>query len=149
MPMDLTVDVGVVMSGSGLGAPEHRQSSLDLMKAVESETAFLLALDSKGRIRHQYNLMVKRGFGYYWLQRLAAKGSITVVKWKRLNRGAVVALVERHFDPEDMKYVETAAGTSCKILVSHDPDYSPSVRKVLRKSLGVKVLHAKEAADAE
>lgn len=144
MPIDLTVDVGVVMSGSALGDLQNSPSSLELMKAIESRPNWMLALDRRGRIRHQYEQKVKRGFGQDWLRRLATRNRIVFVPWQRLNRGIVTKLKEEHFDKEDFKYVETAAATDCKTLVSHDDDYSPAVRKTIRR-IPVHVVSADEA----
>ena len=144
MPIDLTVDVGVVMAGSGLGDLVHATSSLELMKAIESRPNWALAFDSRNRIKHQYEEMIKQGFGRDWLRRLATRGRIIIVPWERLNRGIQTALKEEHFDPEDRKYVETAAKTETKVLVSHDPDYSNSVRRIIRR-IHVYVASASEA----
>ena len=54
MIRDLTVDVGVLMSASGLGANEHHDASLALANRIVLEDAWGLALDSRGRIRYQY-----------------------------------------------------------------------------------------------
>ena len=144
MPLDLTVDVGVVMSASGLGAAGHREASLGLLKAIESRAQWLLALDSRGRIRYQYEEKVKQGFGEAWLRRLASTNRIAFVTCRKLDRGTVTRLKEDHFDPEDFKYVHTAASTQCKKLISHDPDYSHQVRKTLKR-VDVEVLTAEEA----
>jgi hypothetical protein len=49
-------------------------------------------------------------------------------------------------DPEDLKYyVRTVAATDCSILVTHDPDYSPAVRRILRDRLSVEVCDAEDA----
>ncbi len=133
LPLDLTVDVGILMSGSGLGDLAHQVWSLALMKGIESKPDWLLALDKRGRIRYQYEERVKQGFGRDWLRRLATRGRIVLIPWQRLNRGVVTALKEAHFDKEDFKYVETAAVTVCKVLVSHDPDYTDGVRSVLKR----------------
>ncbi len=133
MPVDLTVDVGVLMSGSNLGALQYSASSLELMKAIEARPEWALALDRRGRIRNQYETMVKRGFAMDWLRRLATKGKLVLVPWRGLNRGIRTSLRELHFDNEDLKYVETAAVTECNVLVSHDDDYSPEVVRVLSR----------------
>lgn len=132
------------MSGSELGDLTHTSSSLELMRAIESRPAWLLALDDRGRIRYQYEEKVKHGFGRDWLRRLATRGRITLVAWQRLSRGVVTALKEAHFDREDFKYVETATGTSSNVLVSHDPDYSAAVLDVLRR-IPVQVMPASKA----
>ena len=68
------------------------------------------------------------------------------VPWTRLPPGVSNALKEAHFDTEDLKYVETAAGTECNILVSHGRDYSPAVRKILKR-LPVHIGSAEEALE--
>jgi hypothetical protein len=148
LPLDLTVDVGVVMAGSSLGDPAHFQSSLDLLKAIESREGWSLALDSKGRIRYQYEEKVKQGFGQAWLRRLASTGRISMIKWQKLNKGIVTGLKEEHFDTEDFKYVETAAATSCRKLVSHDPDYSTAIRAILRR-INLSIIAAADACALE
>lgn len=132
------------MSGSNLGAQEHYETSLSLLKAIESRVGWALALDSKGRIRHQYEQKVKQGFGEAWLRRLASTNRIVFIKCRKLDKGTVTGLKEAHFDKEDFKYADTAASTQCKKLVSHDPDYSPAVRKVLKR-VDVSILSALDA----
>jgi hypothetical protein len=134
------------MSGSELGDLAHFTSSLELMRAIESRPGWQLALDDRGRIRHQYEEQVKRGFGRDWLRRLATIGRVSFVPWRRLDRGILTALQEAHFDREDFKYVETSAATECRVLVSHDPDYSAAVHKVLKR-IPVNVVHACEALE--
>ena len=67
----------------------------------------------------------------YWLKRLATKGKLVNFAWQPLNRDIKASLRELHFDNEDMKYVETAALTECRMLVSHDDDYSPEIVRIL------------------
>jgi hypothetical protein len=144
MEKDLTVDVGVLMAASGLGAYEFHDESLKLAQRIESDSALRLALDKKGRVEYQYRTMMKSGtFGHSWLAMLASRNKIVIVTLKKLNRGITTALQEAHFDPEDYKYVETASSTACGFLVSHDPDYSPNVRKILRRAV-VSVFSARE-----
>lgn len=144
MPVDLTIDVGILMSGSGLGDPNHTADSLQLMKTLEKEKDWFLALDQRGQILHQYQEKVKRGFAQDWLRRLYTSGKLQHIPWKALNRGVKTALLEAHFDPEDYKYVVTAANTCCKVLVAHDPDYSAEVRRILAR-LSLTVKSAREA----
>jgi len=131
------------MSGSTLGALEHSEASLNLLKAIEARSGWALAMDTKGRIRHQYEEKIKHGFGKDWLRRLATTNRILFIKCQNVDKGTRTALKEAHFDTEDFKYVDTAASTSSKKLVSHDPDYSPKVRKALKR-ISVSVLSAAE-----
>jgi hypothetical protein len=111
----------------------------------------MLALDKRGKIRHQYENKLKEGtLGHHWLRNLAEKNKIRMVPWTHLDRGVVTALKEAHFDSavrEDFKYVVTAASTECKILSSHDSDYSIKVCRILKRRLAVLVHRAQECLD--
>jgi hypothetical protein len=147
MTRDLTIDVGVLMAASGVGAYEHHDSSLKLANRILTEDSWCLAVDSKGRIQYQYEEKLgSQTFARKWLSQLASADKIIPVPSKAMSRGIRTALKEKHFDPEDYKYAENAANSSCKELVSHDPDYSPPVRKILKK-VGVKVMSAHSAAN--
>ena len=132
--IDLTFDVCVLMSGSGIGNPKYLILCNELMKKSLVKKSLHLALDKRGRIRHQYEKKLKEGvFGHSWLCQMADKDKIKLIPWQNIDRGTKTALQEVHFDPEDFKYVETAAATECKTIASHDPDYSKKVCKVLKK----------------
>jgi hypothetical protein len=129
---DLTIDVGVLMSASGLGDDRNHDHSLALAKKVEASPNFVLALDARKRIEQQYRDKMRQGtFGQAWLMRLFLKEKINYIPWGALPKGARVALEQAHFDREDYKYVETAARAKCGVIVSHDPDYSPRVQGIL------------------
>jgi hypothetical protein len=149
MSLQLTVDIGVLMSGSKLGDLVNSSTSFALMKNMLKAKTQSVALDSRGKIKHQYNIKLKNGtFGRSWLQLMASQGKVFIVPWKILDRGTKTQLKEAHFDNqvgEDLKYIITASGTPCKHLISHDPDYSPRVRKILKKRLKVKVHTAENA----
>ena len=71
--LDLTLDVGVLMSASGLGALHYRDSSLRLTKKMLAKPRYLLALDKQGTIRTQYNRKIKPDrFGQVWLREMGA-----------------------------------------------------------------------------
>lgn len=147
--MDLTIDVCVLRSGSNTGNPKYFKASFDLMDRMAREGSYLLCLDSRKKIEHQYSKQLKQGtFGHQWLTLMANKNKIAPVKWQQLDRGTKSALKEAHFDSsvgEDYKYVITAAGSQSHVLVSHDPDYSNRVRRILNKRLSISV---KTAGDA-
>ncbi len=98
---------------------------------------------------YQYGVKLKQGtFGHHWLRQMAARGKTCIINWQKLDRGTITQLKEAHFDTavgEDFKYVVTAAGSIDKILVSHDPDYSIKVRRILRKRLDILVHNAASA----
>jgi len=145
---DLTLDIDVLMRGSGIGNPEYHSSCLQLMKEMDSKEKFLVALDSKGKIAHQYGKILRQGtYGHSWLIHMAAKNKTKIILWRSLDKGTQVKLREAHFDSsvgEDYKYVVTAAGSDCKLLVSHDSDYTKKVRTILRKGLKVRVKAARD-----
>ena len=143
---DITVDIGVLMSASRMGDPPHHDSTLRLTEKMKEVSDAGLALDARGKIEQQYGEKLGgQSYGAIWVKEMATKGKVVRVEWGRFNRGVKTALEEAHFDWEDFKYVQTAASTSCKWLVSHDPDYSPTVRQILRKRLEVSVVDAASA----
>jgi len=145
---DLTIDVNILMVAFNLSdQPDRNKVSLSLIKKVESDESYGLALDKGGMIKHQYEEKLKNSSYTYWLQLLASKDKIRNVVPKYLNKGTQTKLKEAHFDKEDLKYVKTSAATECKILVSHDPDYSSNVRRILRSRLGVSVRKSEDCLD--
>ena len=75
--IDLTIDVGILMTGSGIGNPENSESCHLLMRQTLDISAWYLALDERGRIRHQYETKMKEGtFGYHWLLEMASRNKI-------------------------------------------------------------------------
>ncbi|MFC1605223.1 hypothetical protein ACFL5F_09380 [Planctomycetota bacterium] len=147
----LTIDVGVLIDGSGIGSvPEYGKPSNDLMKRVSDQQLCHIAVDHKGKIMYQYKSKLKEGtFGHHWICELASRDMIRPVRSLHFTRGVVTKLKEAHFDPEDYKYVVTAGATISKVLVSHDPDYSPKVCSILKKELDVRVLGSKECLAGE
>jgi hypothetical protein len=75
------------------------------------------------------------------------KDKILKIPWQRIDRGTRTQLKEVHFDTEDWKYVETAAATEARRLVSHDPDYSRPVRRILNRRLGLQVLNGNDGTE--
>ena len=117
---------------------------------MTSKNGILLCLDSRGKIHEQYLRHMKHGtFGHQWYILMISKNRCTHIEWTNLDRGVRTALQEAHFDSsagEDYKYVITASGSATKLIVSHDPDYSTKVRKILKKRLGVCVCAASDIA---
>ncbi len=145
---DLTVDVGILMTGSGLSDDDRSADSCQsLMKQMRDRDEAYLVLDRGKLISSQYDRKMGHGtFGHEWVRQMAKADKISIVKLSEFNRGVRTALKEAHFDQEDFKYVRTAAESHSKRLVSHDPDYSPKVRTILkRKVLAVVVQSAADA----
>jgi hypothetical protein len=138
---DLTLDVCVLMSGSGTGNPKYRDTCLDLMKRMLNMNNYKLALDEKGKIKQQY--LTKNGqgtFGHHFVIKMALTEKTVPIPWRNLRDSVRVKLDERGFtrDIEDYKYVICASGTCCNKLVSHEPHFF-NVSHILRK-VPVKVM---------
>ncbi len=156
MTWDLTVNVCVLRSASGVGIPEHTADSLALLKRMKKHEEAYLALDTKGRILYQYEQQLgEQTFARDWLRRMSESSKVKLVKRCSLKydcRDVFTRLQEAHFDcrtKEDTKYVETAAVTTSKTLVTVDfgNSYRPKVCKILKKKkLGVHVQHPKDAS---
>src|SRR6266511_643926 len=115
---DLAVDVGVVMSGSGLGAPKFRQSSRALMNCMQKSSAARLVMDDGGLVGYQYREKLGDSFGTMWVRRMADLDRILLVHRSHLDRGTQTRLQEAHFDNEDRKvWVRTAASSPSRRLV--------------------------------
>ena len=79
---DLTVDVGVLMSGSGLGAYEHYEYSNQLMQLM-MDSGIYLVVDKEGMIRAQYaQKMQPPTFGQQWVRQMASRGLVKEVRRK-------------------------------------------------------------------
>lgn len=132
---DLTLDVCVLMSGSGIGNPQYRDACFDLMNRMLNSDNYELALDERGKIRKQY--LAKNGqgtFGHHFVIKMALADKTVPIPWRNLRDSIRVKLEERGFtrDNEDYNYVICASGTCCNKLVSHDLHFFNSSR-ILRK----------------
>src|SRR5947209_4037337 len=75
----LTLDVQVVMSGSGKGDPPHHAASLALMETIANGSARVV-VDNQGLIvRHYSEKLGTSEYGRYWMQRLADVGRVVPV----------------------------------------------------------------------
>lgn len=132
---DLTLDVCVLMSGSGYGNPLYKNECLDLMKRMLGIDNYKLALDKKGQIKQQY--LTKNGegtLGHHFVIQMAVKEKTVIIPWCNLNNAIRVKLEQKGFtrDSEDYKYVICASGTCCNKLVSHEPHFF-NVARILRR----------------
>jgi hypothetical protein len=138
---DLTLDVCVLMSGSGIGNTQYQNMCHSLMKRMLDADNYKLALDKKGQIKNQYLNNNKQGtFGHHFVIQMALKEKMVIIPWSSLNNAIRVELEERGFtrNDEDYKYVICASGTCCNKLVSHEPHFF-NVSHILKK-IPVKVL---------
>jgi hypothetical protein len=132
---DLTLDVCVLMSGSGIGNPQYRDTCLALMKRMLNMDNYKLALDKKGQISHQYLAKSKEGtFGHAFVIQMVLKEKTVTIPWNNLRDSIRVKLEEKGFtrDGDDYKYVVCASGTCCNKLVSHEPHFF-NVGRILRR----------------
>jgi hypothetical protein len=146
--MDFTIDVCILMDGSGIGDNENYVPCRSLMNRTITDLEWFIALDDGKIIENQYVSKLREGtFGHHWLIEMAKNDKIKWIKWREIDRGTITALKEVHFDKEDFKYVKTAACTICKIIVTHDPDYSVKVCKILKRRLDVSVKDSRECLE--
>lgn len=138
---DLTLDVCVLMSGSGIGNENYEEMSRGLMLRMLKYEDYKLAIDERGKIAYQYGTKCKgTTLGRYFFKMMEDRNKIIIIKWKELNKGIRVKLEEQGFtrDGEDYKYVVAASGAICKKLVSHEKHFF-IVAKILRK-IGINIL---------
>ncbi len=149
--IDLTLDVCILISGSGLGGDnnKYKNSCHDILVGLIGNPELYLAIDKRGKIEYQYRDKLKQGtLGHHFLAQMASMNKIVFIPWQNLDNGTRTQLKEAHFDPEDYKYVQNASGTKCKILSSHDnSDYSPKVCSIIKKRLGVEVKDPDECVE--
>lgn len=143
---DLTLDVCVLMSGSGIGNKKCQHMCFDLMKRMLGMNNYKLALDEKGQIKYQY--LIKNGqgtFGHHFVIQMALREKMVVIPWRNLRDSIRVKLEERGFtrNSEDYKFVICASGTCCNKLISHEPHFF-NVSRILRR-IPVKVLWPNQA----
>ncbi len=137
---DLTLDVCILMSGTGIGNPHFRDICFDLMNRMLLDS-YELALDKKGRIQHQYLKKNKEGtFGHHFVITMILRDKTVPIPWRDINNSIRVKLEEKGFtrDNEDYKYVVCASGTICNKLISHEQHFF-NVSSILKK-IPVKVL---------
>ncbi len=138
---DLTLDVCVLMSGSSIGDPRHRDECFDLMNRMLHSDSYRLALDERGRIRQQYLAKNRHGtYGHHFVIRMALMNKTVPIPWRNPRDSVRVKLEEQGFtrDGDDYKYVVCAAGTCCRKLISHDPHFF-NVSRILR-GISVRVM---------
>lgn len=143
---DLTLDMCILISGSGLGNKVYGKSCRYLMREMVSRENYYLALDDGRRILSQYLRNLKNGvFGYHFIEQMLSREKIVIIPWLSLKRSVAVALREKGFtqDNEDFKFVVVASGTECHKLVSHDPHFF-NVQRILKR-IPVIVLWPSEA----
>ena len=138
--MWLVLDCNVLVDASGQGIPEYAGASYNLLQALARRQDFVLAIDSKGKIKREYDNRINvTMYAHHWLS-LLLPDRIKHVKPVQLPKGAGVALREAHLHRRDFPLVEAAWGSG-KVIVTRDfSSFSDSVNTILRRRLGVRVL---------
>ena len=115
--MWLVVDCNVLVDASGQGVREYAADSYALLEILINRSDFTLAIDSRNRIKQQYdNRIAFPMHAHSWLQLLLPQ-RIRAVRRVVIPKGASVALREAHFDQADLPLVE-AAYASDKLIVT-------------------------------
>ncbi len=142
---DLTLDVCVLMSGSGISddntCKAYRSMSVDLMERMVSDDNYRLVLDDRNKIETQYlEKLHSQTYGHYFVRQMASMEKTLVVSYRDINQGTRVKLEERGFtrNNEDYKYVVVAAGTCCKKMITHENHFF-AVQGIL-KNIGIVVM---------
>ena len=135
----LTVDVNVLINGSVSGSPHHEQCN-SLMRCLEQTDLCGIVLDNDDRIITQYKRhLAGRPYGMKWLRTVLDGGRVAHVPRANIPNAIRVKFEQRGFVGEDYKnYVRTCASSCCKVLTTHDPDFSRASR-LLRKELDIRV----------
>jgi hypothetical protein len=118
----------------------------DLTRRIVACSNHRLALDKKTRIRTQYERMCPED-SRRWLTQLASQDKIVSRDPVPLNQSAEEKLRKSGFGSggtgyqEDIKYVEVARATTCRILVSHESHFQKKhIKDILKaKRIGIKV----------
>ena len=144
--MDLTIDICIIMDAYGLNGATN-EFSFNLLEHIKKTDKWVITLDDRKKIKYQYDTKIKSGEALKWLQYVYDKQKYDVIPWKKIPKGVQVKLKEEHFDNnvgEDYKYLITAANSNQKTIITRDPDYSPRIKKIVKKELGVSVVLSNE-----
>jgi hypothetical protein len=147
---DLTLDICVLMSGSGTSdentCKAYRSMSFDLMKRMISNDKYRLALDNRNKIETQYlEKLNSQTYGHHFVRQMASMGKTFIVSYTDINRGTRVKLEERGFtrNNEDYKFVVVATATHSKKLITHERHFF-AVQGIL-SDIGIAVMLPNQA----
>ena len=144
-PDDLTLDVCILISGSGISdditTNRYGRDCFDLMRRMIANDKYHLALDSRSKIRVQYDTKLSPDtYGHSFVRQMATMGKIDIIPWQDINRGLRIKLSTKGFtrDSEDYKFVVVASCTCSKKLVSHESHFF-NIQRILGK-IGIVIL---------
>jgi len=136
----------VLLSGSGQSDQADGVASMKILEMIESSPDHFLALDAKGKIRHEYELKTKSmDFARKWLARVLSQKSKQIA-WSDLpkDKKKVFFLNDKNshkIHKEDQMWVTTSANSSSKTFITSDKTtFSEKVVNDLKKHLGVVVV---------
>ena len=123
---------------------------LRFLQAVEQAKSANIVLDDEHQIRSHYERKLQniQTFGLRWFNFMLTHGRVVQVRRSDVNKNIKTQLQKVRFPlkNEDYKYyVRTAAASSDGLLVSHDDDYRPEVKAILRRI----PVHVISTADGE
>jgi hypothetical protein len=140
----LTLDVNIIMIGTGMSNIACQPYHLDLLESFKS--IVYLALDQDGHILQLYDHKLgSASLGKIWLTSILKNGRYKKYPLGLIDAGTKSQLDKEHLDPDDRKYIRLAISTQEKYFVTEDDDFTVKICKILRKRLGVIVLDAESA----
>jgi hypothetical protein len=138
----VTVDVGVLFTASGLSHSHVSDECCMAMLAAMRSSCCTLVLDEGDQIKLHYARKMHFGHrGFEWAHEMGLAGRLTVVRRVAVSRADAAALGKIGFyvKNEDFKYyVRSAAASDDKVVVSLDPNFF-NAAEVLRRCYGIKV----------
>lgn len=124
-------------------------SCCELLVNAIKNSDFVLAIDSRGQIRAEYDKYLGKDHACLAMQLLtllAKHGRIVKYEWDTRTWNSFRAALKKHrFHSNDYKFVRTAAATECKRLVAQEKGYTNAVCKTIKNKSGVIVESANEA----
>lgn len=146
MPQDFAIDTKVLMCASKLSDHGDPDTCVRFLERLKGDKDSGIVLDGKQKIIHEYDQKLRSDtYGKQWLRVMMTQGRVRVIPWTALDRGTRVSLQDQHFDPDDLRFVDCAKSSNCKVIVTTDDDFSPGVKAILRKRLEIRVLTPIEA----
>lgn len=136
------IDTCVLVDASGQGVSQHAEASHRLLTRLRNDDGFVLAVDSKGKILHQYSERICAPmFAHHWLEALQPS-RIRAVSLNCIPKGPRVELLENRLHREDFPLVEAALGSGNIIVTRDFASFSRDIQDILRRRLGIYIYSA-------
>jgi len=131
--MWIVVDCNVLVDASGQGVKQYAQGSYTLLEELMARSEFVLAVDSKNKIRQQYDNRISFPMhAHSWLLRLLPH-RIKAVPRTQIPKAVLVALREVHFDQNDIPLLEAALGSERLIVTRDFNSFTNEVLRIIRR----------------